>query len=216
MKVNELLRFHGELKNSSNIQQQIDFWLDKLDLSDWKNKKVQALSKGMSQKLQFIVTVIDRPDIVILDEPFSGLDPVNADILREAILEMQKLGSTIIFSTHDMSMAERMCNYIFMIYQGKKVLNGTLSKIQDKYGADTIRLQSEKGIAVLSQIDGIDKINDFGREQEIRIKENVDIQQVLKEIIEKTSVYKFEVTKPSLNDIFIRIARPETKEVNHA
>lgn len=216
MKVGELLRFHSELNTGRWSDEKIRIWLKKLDLEDYFNKKVETLSKGMRQKLQFIATVIDQPEIIILDEPFSGLDPVNADILKDVILDLQKQGSTIIFSTHDMSMAEKMCDYIFMIYRGEKVLDGTLTDIQEQYGSDTIQIQTDKGSDVLSDIKGIENINNFGKIQEIRVSKQADTQSILKEIIKKARVTKFEITKPSLNDIFIRIAAPERKEVNHA
>lgn len=212
MKIRELLMFHGELKNGKNLSHEIDYWLKKLDLAEWADKKAETLSKGMSQKLQFIVTIIDRPRLIILDEPFSGLDPVNAEILRSAILELQKEGATIIFSTHDMNMAEKMCDYIFMIYKGKKVLDGTLISIQENYGSDTIRIQAEKGSAVMQNIRGVEKITDFGQIQEIRINKDADTQEIISEIMHRTRVFRFEVTKPSLNDIFIRIASPEKTE----
>jgi len=212
MKVKDLIKFHGELKNVSNLNLEADYWLDKFDLTKWGNKKAETLSKGMSQKLQFIITVIDRPDIIILDEPFSGLDPVNAEIIKSVVLDLQEEGSTVIFSTHDMSVAEKMCDYIFMIYKGKKVLDGTLTSIQEKYGLDTIRVQTEKGAGVFNAIPGIDKINDFGQLQEIRIKKNSDPQEILSKIMKKTKVVKFELTAPSLNDIFIRIASPQNTE----
>ncbi|MCD4790291.1 MAG: ATP-binding cassette domain-containing protein [Bacteroidales bacterium] len=216
MKVKEVLRFHAELKNTKNINSEIDYWLKKFDLSDWANKKVEALSKGMSQKIQFIATIIDKPEIIILDEPFSGLDPVNSEILRTTILELQANGSTVIFSTHDMNMAEKMCDFIFMIHKGKKVLDGTLTAIQGKYGIDTIRVHTENGNEVLKEIPGIEKITDFGQMQEIRVGKEIDTQDVIKAILSKTRVSKFEITKPSLNDIFIRIASPEEKEVQNA
>jgi len=216
MKVKELLSFHGQLKNGKNINNEIKYWLDKLDLQKWSNKKVETLSKGMSQKLQFIATIIDRPDLVILDEPFSGLDPVNADIIRSAVLELQENGTTVVFSTHDMNMAEKMCDFIFMIYKGKKVLDGTLSSIQDKYGNDTIKIQTEDGMSVLNNIEGIEKVTDFGRMQELKINENTDTQKILAAVMANTKVNKFEIAKPSLNDIFIRIAAPEKEEGNNA
>jgi len=216
MKVKEILRFHAELKNTKNINSEIDYWLKKFNLSNWANKKVQTLSKGMSQKIQFIATIIDQPEIIILDEPFSGLDPVNSEILRTTILELQEKGATVIFSTHDMNVAEKMCDFIFMIYKGKKVLDGTLTSIQDKFGTDTIRIQTENGSAFLKEIQGIEKITDFGQMQEIRVNKEVDTQEMIKTILSKTRVSKFETTKPSLNDIFIRIASPEEKEVQNA
>jgi ABC-2 type transport system ATP-binding protein len=216
MKVYDVLKFHGDLKNAGNLKSEIDYWLKKLNLNDRSDKKVETLSKGMIQKLQFIATVIDRPEIIILDEPFSGLDPVNTEILKESLLELQKNGATVIFSTHDMSMAERMCDYIFMIYKGKKVLDGTLEDIQNKFGDDTIRIQTELGAEALDGMQDIESINDYGQIQEVRLKPHSDTQSVLMAIIKKTRVLKFEISKPSLHDIFIRIAAPDRKEVNHA
>ncbi|MBE0652230.1 MAG: ATP-binding cassette domain-containing protein [Bacteroidales bacterium] len=216
MKVGDLLCFHGELAKGKDIQSKIKPWLKKLDLTEYHDKKVETLSKGMRQKLQFIATVIHQPEIVILDEPFTGLDPVNAEILKDSILDLQKQGSTIIFSTHDMNMAERMCDYIFMIYKGEKVLDDTLSNIQDAYGNDTIRVQAENGENILRDIPGIEKINNFGKLQEIRLEKDADPNQILAGIIQKTKISKYELARPSLNDIFIRIAAPLRKEENHA
>lgn len=208
MKVRELLKFHGMLHKTPQLNKKIDYWLEKFELSTWADKKVEALSKGMSQKIQFIATVIHSPEIVILDEPFSGLDPVNAELLRSAVLELRENGSTIIFSTHDMSMAERMCDYIFMIYKGQKVLDGTLDEIQSKYGSDTIHVKTDSHVK-LESIAGIDKVTDFGKLQEVRMKPESDSQDILAAIMKVSKVLKFEITKPSLNDIFIRIANPE-------
>jgi len=215
MKVRDLIKFHGELKNVTKLNNETDFWLDKFDLTKWGKKKAETLSKGMSQKLQFIITVIDRPDIIILDEPFSGLDPVNTEIIKAVVLDLQSKGSTVIFSTHDMTVAEKMCDYIFMIYKGKKVLDGTLTSIQEKYGLDTIQVHTDGGKSILQRIPGIDKINDFGQIQEIRIKKESDPQQILADIMKEAKVYKYELSAPSLNDIFIRIASPQKSEKDY-
>src|SRR3954463_7459912 len=140
MKVRDLLRFYAELKGFRDSRPAIASWLERMGLSDWADKKIQTLSKGMAQKVQFIATVIARPELVLLDEPFSGLDPVNAEVMRDAILDLRKDGTTVIFSTHDMAVAEKMCDFVFMIYKGKKVLDGTLESIQDAYGEDTLRV----------------------------------------------------------------------------
>lgn len=216
MKLGELLQFHGELNEGKDLKNRINYWLDRLDLKAYKEKKVETLSKGMRQKLQFIATILHQPEIIILDEPFGGLDPVNADIMKDVILELQKKGSTIIFSTHDMNTAELMCDYIFMIYKGKKVLDGTLAQIQDEYGNDTIRIQSDMGVKALEGMKGIEKVNDFGKLQEIRVSQGTDPQLILSQLLKITRISRFEITKPSLNDIFIRIASPERKEVSHA
>lgn len=209
MKLRELIQFHGELKKVANTGKEADYWLQKFDLTEWAKKKVETLSKGMSQKVQFIITIIDKPAIIILDEPFTGLDPVNAGIIREVILNLRKGGSTVIFSTHDMSVAEKMCDFIFMIYKGRKVLDGTLQSIKDLYGQDTIHLQTELGAAALSGIEGIEKVNDFGQLQEVKLMPGTDPQKILEQIMPRTRISRFEMSSPSLEDIFIRIARPD-------
>src|SRR3954463_15586857 len=132
MTVRDVLRFYATLKGMHDSRREIDAWLERLGLAEHATKKVAALSKGMSQKVQFIATVVARPKLVLLDEPFSGLDPVNADVLREAVLDLKREGATVIFSTHDMTVAEEMCDFIFMIYKGNKVLDGTLDSIQSQ------------------------------------------------------------------------------------
>ena len=216
MKVRELLRFYGELKSGGKVNKEVDLWLEKLGLSDWANKKVETLSKGMGQKVQFIATVVSKPDLVILDEPFTGLDPVNAEAIKDSVLELQFQGTTVIFSTHDMNVAEKMCDFIFMIFNGKKVLDGTLESIQDSYGSDTIRIQTDDGKAVLEGLDNIERINDFGQMQELRMAPDCDPQQILSTIMSRTRVRSFDIVRPSLNDIFLRIAGPEAKEVSYA
>ena len=216
MKVRELLRFYGELKSGRSVREDVDFWLERLDLDGWSNKTVETLSKGMSQKVQFIATVVSRPEIVILDEPFAGLDPVNAQVIADAVLELQTQGTTVIFSTHDMNVAERMCDFIFMIFRGRKVLDGTLNSIQDTYGSDTIRVRTENGASALQDLDGVEKVTDFGQMQELRMAPECDAQEVLAAIMSRTRIRSFDVVKPSLNDIFLRIAGPEARENRHA
>jgi ABC-2 type transport system ATP-binding protein len=216
MKVREILQFYGRLKSGRNVDSEVDKWLERLDLADWANKKVETLSKGMSQKAQFIATIVSGPEMVILDEPFSGLDPVNSDIIRKAVLELQSRGTTVIFSTHDMNTAEKMCDFIFMIFKGRKVLDGTLSNIQEIYGNDTLRVSTEAGMAALKDLSGVEGINNYGQVQELRMAKGCDSQELLSQIMSRTRVHRFEVAKPSLHDIFVRIAGPEAKEANNA
>ncbi len=216
MTVRNILRFYGQLKNGTDLNRKIDDWLERFELTEWAGKKVETLSKGMSQKVQFIATVITKPEMVILDEPFSGLDPVNAETIKDAVLQLQQDGTTVIFSTHDMAVAERMCDAIFMIFRGKKVLDGTLAEIQDNYGADTIRVRIDEDASLLNQIEGIERVNDFGQVQELRMNNGTDSQELLRAIMSKASVRHFEVCKPSLQDIFVRIAGPEAEEIDHA
>lgn len=208
MKVKDILRFYAELKGFVDCRGAIAEWLQVMGLSEWADKKVEALSKGMSQKVQFIATVISKPQLVLLDEPFSGLDPVNAEVLREAILNLKKDGSTVIFSTHDMSVAEKMCDFIFMIYKGKKVLDGNLESIQSAYGEDTLRVRVEGDAVRFDELPGVTNVTDFGRLQELRLEPNADPQAVLAALMERGKVRHFEQCRPSLHDIFVRIASP--------
>jgi ABC-2 type transport system ATP-binding protein len=170
----------------------------------------------MSQKVQFIASVVARPALVLLDEPFSGLDPVNAVVLREAVLDLRRSGTTVIFSTHDMAVAEKMCDAIFMIYRGKKVLDGTLEEIQDAYGDDTIRVRLGGDGAMLEGLPGVSHVDDFGRYHELRLDRGADPQAVLAALIDRGEVRLFELTRPSLQEIFVRIAGPEAVEVHNA
>ncbi len=209
MKVRRLLHYYGALKGAAagQVDREIDFWLERFDLGTWAHQRIDALSKGMSQKVQFIATVVSRPKIVILDEPFSGLDPVNADVLRDAVLELRRRGETIVFSTHDMAVAERMCDRIFMIFRGRKVLDGTLDEIQSRYGHDTVRVRTADGRGALQGLAGVESVSDYGNLQEVRL--NGSAQQFLGQLAARTDVYHFEVARPSLHDIFVRIARPD-------
>jgi ABC-2 type transport system ATP-binding protein len=194
----------------------IEDWLARFGLAEWANKKVEALSKGMSQKVQFIATVIHRPELVLLDEPFSGLDPVNAEVLREAVLDLRRQGATVIFSTHDMSMAEKMCDFIFMIYRGRKVLDGTLQSIRETYGRDTLRVRLEGNGVSLEALPGVVRVSDFGNWKELRLQRDADAQAVLAALLPRGRISHFELAQPSLEDIFIRIASPATEGNKHA
>ncbi|UCC31963.1 MAG: ATP-binding cassette domain-containing protein [Phycisphaerales bacterium] len=212
MRVREILRFYAELKGLRDFKPAVDGWLHRLDLTDAANKKVEALSKGMAQKVQFISAVIAQPDLVILDEPFTGLDPVNTDVLREAVLDLRRRGATVIFSTHDMGVAEKMCDFVFMIFKGRKVLDGTLESIQETYGQDTVRVSVEGNGYDPHAIEGVEKVTDFGRLQELRITPETDTQDLLSALMRCGRVTHFELARPSLHDIFVRIAGPEAQE----
>jgi ABC-2 type transport system ATP-binding protein len=216
MKVRDQLRFYAELKGCRDSRAAIDAWLERLGLSAWADKKVQALSKGMSQKVQFIAAVVARPDLVLLDEPFSGLDPVNAEVLREAVVGLKRDGATVIFSTHDMGVAEKMCDFLFMIYKGKKVLDGTLEAIQEEYAADTVRVRLEGDAGDWGGLPGVEAVRDLGRWQELRLGRGADAQALLAALMRRGKVRHFEVARPSLHDIFVRIARPGPEEAVHA
>jgi len=206
MTVRRLLRYYGQLKGCSiaQIDPAINDWMPRLGMEEWGDRKIETLSKGMSQKVQFVAAVISQPELLILDEPFSGLDPVNAESLKDVVLEMRRRGTTVVFSTHDMATAERMCDRIFMIFKGRKVLDGTLEEIQAQYGFDTVRLRTAAGASALAGMAGVDTVNDYGQLQEIRL--SCDSQRFLQQLAAKTAVHHFEITRPSLHDIFVRIA----------
>ena len=210
-----VLQYFAALKGipRREAKEAIDFWLEKMALNDWRNKKVEALSKGMAQKIQFIAAVIAKPKLLILDEPFSGLDPVNLEVIRGAILELRNQGSTIIFSTHDMSVAEKMCDFVFMIFKGRKVLDGPLSGIQAAYGTDIYHIGAEGDLGFLDSLAGVEHVRDLGRFREVRY--TGDSQALLNLLVRHTKVKHFEIAKPSLHDIFVRIAGPQAEEVNH-
>jgi ABC-2 type transport system ATP-binding protein len=208
MTVRRLLRYYGQLKGRTiaELDPAIDEWMARMGMQDWGDKKIEGLSKGMSQKVQFVASVITNPALLILDEPFSGLDPVNAEALKDAVLEIRRRGTTVVFSTHDMGTAEKMCNRIFMIFRGKKVLDGTLEEIQAQYGFDTCRVRTAMGASALTGLSGVESVNDYGQIQEVRL--SGDPQQFLQQLATRTPVHHFEITRPSLHDIFVRIARP--------
>ena len=208
MTIRRLLRYYARLKGESTVRIDvaIDDWMRRMELPGLLDRQIETLSKGMSQKVQFVAAVVSNPSLLILDEPFSGLDPVNAQVLKDAVLEMRQRGTTVVFSTHDMATAERMCDRIFMIFRGRKVLDGTLQNIQDQYGADTIRVRTASGAAAIDGIPDVESVNDFGQLQEVRLRG--DPQAFLARLSARTAVYQFEVTRPSLQDIFVRIAKP--------
>ncbi len=216
MVVQELLEFYAELRGGRDVTRQVTAWLEKLGLAHCASKKLQTLSKGMSQKIQFIAAVVPEPKLLILDEPFTGLDPVSADAIRTAVLELRGRGATVILSTHDMGVAESLCDYIFMIYRGNKVLDGTLEAIQNHYGSDTIRVSTGGGLAALQGLPGVDRIQDLGQVQELRMAQGCDPQRVLHTLVSRTAVTSFNIMRPSLHDIFVRIAGPAAEEEENA
>jgi ABC-2 type transport system ATP-binding protein len=219
MRLRELLRFFAQLKGMRRCKREIDEWLERFELARWANEKVAALSKGMAQKVQFISAVIAKPRLLVLDEPFTGLDPVNMDVLRDAVRAVHQGGATVIFSTHDMDVAERLCDTIFMIFRGKKVLDGTLAAIQAQFGDDTIRVRTTDAESSLADLPGVIHVNDYRHYKELRIAHDADPRAILQELLKRTTVEHFELARPSLHDIFVRIAGPDHRpadEVQHA
>lgn len=210
MKIQEQLRYFAALKGISTREadKRIDFWLERMKLSEWKTKKTSDLSKGMSQKIQFISTVLHNPDLLILDEPFSGLDPVNVEFLIEVVAELKAQHKTIIFSTHLMETAERLCDDIILINKSRKVIGGTLRQVKESFGKNLIALRCTGGEKVLGDKDLVTKIIEHADEKEVELTEKTNPQILLKKLIESgAEISKFEQIEPSLNDIFIEKVR---------
>lgn len=206
MRIVDQLRYFAALKNLSTkkADERMDFWLERVGLKDWKTKKAADLSKGMQQKIQFISAVLHDPDLIILDEPFSGLDPVNVELLVEIVLELKAAGKTIIFSTHLMETAERLCDDIILINRSKMVLGGRLREVKSSFTRNLVALRMSGGNGVLNDKNLVAKITEHSDETEILLQENADPQILLKNLVESgAAISKFELIEPSLNDIFI-------------
>ncbi|HET53966.1 MAG TPA: ATP-binding cassette domain-containing protein [Ignavibacteria bacterium] len=208
-KVMDILLYFAELKGKKgkDIHKKAEEYLERFELLDRKNSKIEDLSKGNQQKVQFISTILHDPEFIILDEPFSGLDPINTNLLKEIILDLKKQGKVIIFSTHLMDFAERMCDHITMIDHGKIILKGKLTEIKSKYSQENISLNYEGDISFLNSHPLVDKIEDFGNTTGIRIKDASKTQELLKLLVDnKVKVKRFDANDISLHEIFISLA----------
>jgi ABC-2 type transport system ATP-binding protein len=205
MKVFDQLMYLTQLKGmkSSEAKKAINYWLERFDALDWKQKKIGELSKGMSQKIQFIATIAHDPDIYIFDEPFSGLDPINSETLKEIIIELRESGKTILFSTHRMEQVEQMCDDICLFNKGEAVLTGKLREIKSSFGKNTINLEFEGDGSFLDKLQDVRINNRSTNFAEIRVMNGQNMQDILKVAIEHAEIHKFERIEPSLTEIFI-------------
>ncbi len=206
MKVRDQLRFFAELKGvgRKEVDERIDYWLARVKLSEWKNKKSMELSKGMQQKIQFITAVLHEPDLLILDEPFSGLDPLSVEMLKDIVIELRQANKTIIFSTHAMEIAERICDDICLINCSRKVLEGSLRQVKESFGRNAVALRADRVDGVLSDPELVTSIVEHSDEAEVLLAPGASAQDLLKRLLEGGSlISKFEMVEPSLKDIFI-------------
>jgi len=201
--VSECIRYFAELKHVDAIDTKMDAWLEKMALKDYRDKKIQELSKGMHRRLQFILAVIHEPALLILDEPFSGLDPLNTKTLKDILLELSGKGTTLIMSTHQMDEVERMCDRILMLNDGKMVLYGSLDEIRQQFGL-SIEVRYE---GRLPHIENILGINDSGNAAELIVGKDADTQAILRTLAASVTVRKFEVKQRSMNEIFLEVCR---------
>ena len=206
MRIAEQLRFFAALKNFSGhqVEEKIDTWLARVKLSEWKNKRSIELSKGMQQKVQFLTAVLHAPDLLILDEPFSGLDPVNVQLLKEIVLELKSTGKTIIFSTHQMELAEEICDDICLINRSRKVLEGSIREVKRAFGRNAVALRFEGGDGVLDDPTLVSTVKRFSDSMEVLLTENANPQHLLQRLVQEGAIIgRFEMIEPSLHDIFI-------------
>ncbi|MBN2288962.1 MAG: ATP-binding cassette domain-containing protein [Candidatus Glassbacteria bacterium] len=207
MKVRSMLAYLGAIKGMqrSEAARAITAWLDELGLSAWGGKKVEELSRGMQQKLQFAATVINDPELLILDEPFSGLDPLNLDLLKGIMLRLRESGSTVIFSTHMMEQAERLCDYLLLINKGEKVIDGTLGSIRAGFKSNAVSVELEGDPSFVGGLPMVSAVARAGARLEAVLEPGADPQEFLKALVDKARVRAFEIKVPSLHEIFVSL-----------
>jgi ABC-2 type transport system ATP-binding protein len=206
MRVGDQIKYFAALKRVSakEADARVDRWLARLNLTDWKKRRTLELSKGMQQKVQFVNAIIHNPDLLVLDEPFSGLDPVNVDLLKEIILELKAAGKTIIFSTHQMEVAEKICDDICLINRSCKVLEGSIRDVKRGFSRNAVALRLAGGESVLEDRTLISKLQRHSDSVEVLLAENTTAQTLLKKLIAAdATIERFEMVEPSLHDIFI-------------
>lgn len=215
-KVADVLTYFAELKNVDRKQAThlIDNWLTKLGISSYRNKKIEELSKGNQQKIQFISAVLHEPEILILDEPFSGFDPINQLQIREFISEFVDSGKCIILSTHQMDTAEKMCSEIFLINKGKEVCSGELTKIKKSFGGNNIQLGFDGDVKFLTQDRRIVHYDVYNSYAEIQLRDDILPSEFLKSVIDKITVTHFVVIEPTLNKIFIDVINQTSNQIS--
>jgi ABC-2 type transport system ATP-binding protein len=208
MKVLDLIEYFAHLKGCYDCRDAAKRWLERLDAGSWAGQRLDSLSKGMAQKVQFIVAVIARPKLLILDEPFAGLDPVNLESLQNAVTNLRHDGTTVVLSTHDMNVAARLCDTILMIHQGRKVLDGSIDDIQRRYPVSSVRLRLGGGAELPADLPDMAAVERQGAFYVLTLEGGATPQRLLRHVAASRDVEHFEVMRPTLHDIFVDIARP--------
>jgi len=205
MVLEEQLVFMAAIKGlpRREAERRLGPWLERLGLADWRRRRTNELSKGMQQKAQFIATVLHEPDVLIMDEPMSGLDPVGMDVMRDVMLDLRRRGSTIVLSSHQMGTVERLCDRVALINRGEKILDGAVSEVKARHGKNTVVLAYDGDGSFLGSLPGVAKVTDFGQYVEVRMRDGADPQPLLREAASRLVLSRFEVVEPSLHDIFV-------------
>lgn len=207
MKIGEQALYLAQLKGLSKAEamEKIKFWFKRLEMESWWNKKVEDLSKGMSQKLQFVITVLHEPKLIILDEPFSGLDPVNANLIKDEIYGLAQRGCTVIFSTHRMEQVEEICDHIVLVNLGQKILDGTVASVKQQFKENKFRIQLQEVPGNLNA-DSFELVDQKANQLTVKIKEGYNGNDVLKYFLDQNlSIKAYNEILPSLNEIFINL-----------
>ena len=213
MKAGEIITYFGRLKglDGRTAKKRARELLNRYGLPEWFDARCESLSKGMGQKVQILGCLVHKPELIILDEPFSGLDPVNAEMMRDLILDLKRSGKTVIFSTHVMAQAEQICDFIFLINKGKKVIDGPLTDVR-KSGGESIQIDYDGDGDFLQSFPGVNRVNDAGKSAEIFLDEGSDPQEFLRAIVDKLTIRRFDLSEPSLHEIFVRSVGGKTDE----
>ena len=214
MRVGEHLMYLARLKGMKepDARKSLNYWLERFEASEWKKKEVGELSKGMQQKIQFIATIAHDPEIFIFDEPFSGLDPINSELLKEVILELKARGKTILFSTHRMEQVEQMCDDICLYNNGQKVLDGNLNSIKRSFGRNTVIVEFEGDSSFFDQFEGIRFNNRSNRFVEMILGDYISPQALLAKAVDHLEIIKYELVYPSLHEIFIQTVKESSNK----
>ncbi|HVO75692.1 MAG TPA: ATP-binding cassette domain-containing protein [Ignavibacteriaceae bacterium] len=208
-KVIDIILYFAQLKNipKPKAKESADYWLKKMEIPHYKNKRIDELSKGNQQKVQFITAVIHEPKLLILDEPFSGFDPINQQILKEMILNFVDSGKIIVLSTHQMETAEKLCSEILLINKGKEVCSGSISQVKKRYGKNHIKIEFEGDGSFLNSLPFVNHIDNYKNYAEIELSETTAPHEFLKEVVYKINITQFSVIEPTLNQIFIDVIK---------
>jgi ABC-2 type transport system ATP-binding protein len=219
MKLLDQVVFLAQLKGIAEpeARRRATQWFERLDLTGWMNKKTEELSKGMQQKVQFIAGILHDPEFLILDEPFSGLDPANADELKNILIEQRKAGKTILFSTHRMDQVEKLCDSICLIDRGRAVIQGELRAVKARFGRNHVQIEYEGDGDFLKTMPLVQSFHNFGNYTEVELAPGADPQELLKAVTARARVNRFELAEPTLEKIFIdTVNNKQTEEVQHA
>ena len=205
MVVEEQLLFFAELKGvpRKEAARRLPPWLERLGLDAWRHRRLNELSKGMQQKAQFIATVLHDPDVLILDEPLSGLDPIGVNVMRDVFVDLRRRGKTVVLSSHQMETVERLCDRVALINRGEKILDGLVSDVKKQHGTNTLVVAFDGDGAFLASLPEVARVTDFGRYVEVKMRDGADAQAILRQAALRLRVSRFEIVEPSLHDIFV-------------